>query len=75
MMRFIPKDQTDLRIALERLPDDMRVEIAPNVGIFAVNVADLRQIELCPADIVVGIPAQRVADSVVMVTRLGESWT
>lgn len=74
MMRFVPKDLTDLQAALERLPDDMAVEIGPKVGVIAVNVAALRQVENLPDDIVVGIPAQRLPTSVVKVDKLGESF-
>ena len=74
MMRFVPRDRTDLQVALERLPDDMRVEIGPSVGVVAVNVAALREVETLPNDIVVGIPAQRLATSVVKVDRLGENF-
>jgi len=74
MMRFVPRDRTDLQIALERLPDDMPVEIHPSLDVIAVNVAALRQVEQLPSDIVVGIPAQRLPTSVVKVDRLGESF-
>lgn len=72
MMRFVPKDRGDLQAALERLPDDMPVEVGPSVGMIAVNVAALRQVEQLPDNIVVGIPAQRLPSSVVKVDILGE---
>ena len=74
MMRFVPRDRTDLQVALERLPDDMPVEIGASVGVIAVNVAALREVEDLPQDIVVGIPAQRLPSSVVKVDRLGDSF-
>ncbi len=74
MMRFVPRDRTDLHIALERLPDDMPVEVGPSAGVVAVNVAALRLVEHLPTDIVVGIPAQRLPSSVVKVDKLGESF-
>jgi hypothetical protein len=74
MMRFVPKDRGDLQVALERLPDDMPVEVGPSVGVIAVNVAALRQIEHLPDNIVVGIPAQRLPTSVVKIDKLGESF-
>ena len=74
MMRFVPRSMTDLQLALDRLPDDMPVEIGPSVGVIAINVADLRKVELLPEDIVVGIPAQRLPSSVVKVDRLGDSF-
>jgi len=73
MMRFVPKSRTELQAALERLPDDMPVEIGPSVGVMAVNVAALRQVEQLPDDILVGIPAQRLPTSVVKLDKLGES--
>ena len=74
MMRFVPRSMTDLQLALDRLPDDMPVEIGPSVGVIAINVADLRKVELLPEDIVVGIPAQRLPTSAVKVDKLGESF-
>lgn len=74
MMRFVPRDRSDLQIALERLPDDMPVEVSESVGVIAVNVAALRAVEDLPGDIVVGIPAQRLPSSVVKVDKLGDNF-
>lgn len=70
MMRFIPKDKQQLEAALDLLPDDMPVEVHPNVGVSADTVAALRLIDPVPADIVVGIPKQRMPDSIVKVDRI-----
>jgi hypothetical protein len=71
MMRFVPKDMPDLHIVLDRLPDDMPVEIDPGIEIIAVNVADLRKIDVLPPDLLVGIPAQKLPNSAVRVNRIG----
>lgn len=73
MMRFVPRTTTEWQIAIEHLPDDMPVEIAPGVGVVAINVAALRQVDRLPADTILGIPASRLATSVVKLDKLGES--
>jgi hypothetical protein len=70
MMRFIPRDRLDLEAALDLLPDDMPVEVDPSIGFSAATVAALRLIDPIPADIVVGIPKQRMPDSVVRVDKI-----
>lgn len=71
MMRFVPKDHDDLREAIELLPDEMLVEVGAGVGFEARNVGALRQVNSIPSGIVVGIPKQRAADSVVKVDMIG----
>ena len=71
MMRFIPKDRLQLQAALDLLPDNMLVEVHPSVGFSAATVAALRLIDPIPVDIVVGIPMQRMQDSVVKVSKIG----
>lgn len=71
-MRFVPQNRLQLETALDLLPDDMPVEVHPSVGFSAANVAALRRIDPIPADIVVGIPKQRLPDSIVRVDKLGE---
>ncbi len=72
MMKFVPSDRAHLAMALDLLPDDMPVEVDPCVGFAAANVAALRAIDPLPAGIMVGIPKQRMPDSVVKVDKLGE---
>lgn len=71
-MRFIPNDLAHLAAALDLLPDNMPVEVNSSVGFVATDVAALRKIDPIPAGIMVGIPKQRMPDSVVKVDKLGD---
>jgi hypothetical protein len=43
-MRYKPKSIAALHIALGGLPDKMRVEVEPSIGVSAKTVAELRRV-------------------------------
>ena len=47
-MRYKPKSTAALEIALGGLPNDMRVEMDPGVGVSAKTVGELRKVMAWP---------------------------
>jgi hypothetical protein len=50
-MRYKPKSIPALHIALGGLPDKMRVEAEPNIGISATTVGELRKMTAWPENL------------------------
>ena len=69
-MRFKPKNTAALHIALGGLPDKMRVEVDPDIGVSAKTVGELRKVTVWPETLVVTTPLERHADSVVRVSKV-----
>jgi hypothetical protein len=68
-MRYKPKSVAALHIALGGLPDNMRVETDPNVGVSATTVGQLRKVTAWPENLAVAVPQERVPESAVMVSK------
>jgi hypothetical protein len=69
-MRYKPKSVAALHIALGGLPDNMRVEADPNVGVSAKTVGQLRKVTAWPENLAVAVPQERFPESVVMVSKV-----
>jgi hypothetical protein len=68
-MRYRPKSVAALHIALAGLPDQMRVEVEPDIGLSAATVGELRNVTAWPENLVIATPQDRVADSTVRVSK------
>jgi hypothetical protein len=52
-MRYKPKSVAALHVALGGLPDKMRVEADPGIGVSAKSVGELRKLTAWPENVVV----------------------
>ena len=68
-MRYKPKNIAALQIALAGLPDKMRVETDPDVGVSAKTVGELRNMAEWPEHCVVATPQQDEAGDAVRVSK------
>jgi len=57
-MRYKPKGPAALQIALGGLPDQMKVEVEPGIGVTAKTVSELRQAAICPGNLAIATPQQ-----------------
>jgi hypothetical protein len=57
-MRYKPKSTTALQVVLGGLPDQMRVEAEPGLGVSAKTVGELRQAATWPGNLAVATPQQ-----------------
>ena len=69
-MRYKPKNVAALHIALAGLPDKMRVEMDPDIGMSAKTVAELRNVTAWPENFVIATPQERYPENAVRVRRL-----
>jgi hypothetical protein len=69
-MRNKPKGTAALHIALGGLPDKMRVELDPDVGVSVRTVGELRRVTTWPDNLVITTPLQHYPESAVKITRV-----
>jgi hypothetical protein len=72
-MRYKPKSNAALTVALGGLPEQMRVEADPDIGVSATTVGQLRQITVWPDNLVITTPQVVYAESVVRVTKVSHA--
>jgi hypothetical protein len=68
-MRYKPKSVAALHVALGGLPDKMRVEADPGIGVSAKSVGELRKLTAWPENVVVTTPHERYPESAVKVSK------
>ena len=68
-MRYKPKSAAALEIALGGLPNSMRVEVDPNVGVSAKTVGELRKATSWPENLAITTPSENYSGSAVKVSR------
>jgi hypothetical protein len=68
-MRYKPKSIAALHIALAGLPDSMRVEADPDIGVSAKTVGELRNVPAWPENFVVATPQDRFPEDAVRVSK------
>ena len=68
-MRYKPKSLAALHIALGGLPDKMRVELDPDVGVSAKTVGELRKVTAWSENLMITTPQERYPESVIKVTK------
>jgi hypothetical protein len=69
LMRYKPKNVAALHIALAGLPDKMRVEVDPDIGMSAKTVAELRNVTAWPENFVIATPQERYPENAVRVSK------
>jgi hypothetical protein len=69
-MRYKAKSVAALQLALGSLPDKMRVEVDPDIGVSANTVGELRKVTAWPETLAVTTPQERHADSAVRVSKV-----
>ena len=69
-MRYRPKGTAALHIALGGLPDKMRVELEPDVGVSVRTVGELRKVTTWPENLVITTPQERYSESAVKISRV-----
>ena len=57
-MRYKAKSVAALQLALGRLPDQMRVEMEPDIGVSAKTVAELRKVTAWSENLVITTPQE-----------------
>lgn len=67
-MRYKPKSIPALQIALAGLPEKMRVEADPGIGVSAKTVGELRRMTAWPGNLAVATPQDPDLGSPVRVT-------
>ena len=68
-MRYKAKTIAALQMALGSLPDEMLVEVDPDIGLSAKTVGELRKATAWPETLAVTTPQERHADSAVKVSK------
>ena len=68
-MRYKPKSIDALQIALGGLPDKMRVEADPDIGVSAKTVGELRKLAAWPENLVVITPQDPDLENAVKVGK------
>jgi hypothetical protein len=68
-MRYKPKSNAALTIALGGLPEQMRVEVDPDIAVSAKTVGQLREVTAWPDNLVITTPQEHYAESTVKVSK------
>jgi len=68
-MRYKPKSNAALTVALGGLPEHMRVEVDPDIDVSAKTVGQLRQVTSWPDNLVVSTPPEPFPGSAVRVSK------
>jgi hypothetical protein len=68
-MRYRPRSAAALHIALGGLPNSMRVEVDPDVGVSAKTVGELRHTRTWPENLAITTPHEHSRESAVKVSR------
>jgi hypothetical protein len=68
-MRYKAKSVAALQLALGSLPDEMQVEVDPEIEVSATTVGDLRKVAAWPANLAVVTPIGSDHQSTVRVSK------
>ena len=68
-MRYKAKNIAALSIILGGLPDKMRVEVDPGIGVSVKTVGELRKLTTLPGDLAITTPRGRHSESTVKVSK------
>jgi len=69
-MRYKPKSNAALTVALGGLPEQMRVEVDPDIDVSAKTVGQLLAVTAWPDNLVITTPQERDAESAVKVSKV-----
>ena len=70
LMRYKPKCNAALNIALGGLPEQMRVEVDADIKVSAKTVGQLRELTVWPDNLVITTPQERFPESIVKVSNV-----
>ena len=70
-MRYKAKNIAALHIVLGGLPDKMRVQVDPDIGVSAKTVGALRKVTAWPENLVITTPQERHPESAVKISKAG----
>ena len=68
-MRYKPKSTAGLQLALGGLPNSMRVDADPDIGVSAKTVGELRKTATWPENLAIMTPQENYPGSAVKVSR------
>jgi hypothetical protein len=68
-MRYKPNGTAALHIVLGGLPNKMRVELDPDVGVSVRTVGELRKVTTWPENLVITTPQGRYPESAVKISK------
>ena len=68
-MKYKPKSVAALHIALGGLPDKMRVQTDPDIGVSAKTVGQLRKVKAWPENLAIAVPQERLPGSAVLISK------
>lgn len=68
-MRYKPKSTAALQVALGGLPDEMRFEAEPDIGVSAKTVGELRQTKIWPGNLAIATPPEFDPEATVKVGK------
>ena len=69
-MRYKAKNIAALHIVLGGLPDKMRVQVDPDIGVSAKTVGALRKVTAWPENLVITTPRERYPESAVKISKI-----
>jgi hypothetical protein len=69
LMRYKAKSAAALQLALGGLPDQMRVETEPDIGVSAKTVVELRNVTAWPENLAITTPLERDPEGTVKVNK------
>ena len=69
-MRYKAKNIAALHIVLGGLPDKMRVQVDPDIGVSAKTVGALRKVTAWPENLVITTPRERYPESAVKISKV-----
>ena len=68
-MRYKAKNIAALHIVLSGLPNKMRVQVDPDIGVSAKTVGELRKVTAWPENLVIATPQERYPESAVKISK------
>ena len=68
-MRYKARSTTALQTILGSLPDRMRVEVDPDIGVSAKTVGELRKVTALPENLAITTPPEFYPESVIRVSK------
>jgi len=69
-MRYKAKNIAALHIVLSGLPNKMRVQVDPDIGVSAKTVGELRKVTAWPENLVITTPQERYPESAVKISKV-----
>jgi hypothetical protein len=68
-MRYKAKNIAALQTLLDDLPDRMRVDADPDIGVSATTVGELRKVTAWPENLALTIPAEHRPEETIRVSK------